>query len=230
MGPCINLIRHPKGGRVWEGYSEDPFLTGETAVEFIKGIQKNGVIACLKHFVLNEIEEGRQYCTSEIKNDQALFDIYIEPFYKAIKKADVASLMESYNAVNNIPMTRYTYFLQHILKDKFGFKGFITSDWTAIKFTNPEEFANGLDMDQPGFSGWQNIPNWVAEGSVTKERLHDAAKRILAAMYKFKQIPDNPKSGDLYPNFVDLDKDTLTSKTKKLNRKTAGESMVLLKN
>ena len=230
LGPCINLVRHPRGGRVWEGYSEDPFLTGETAVEFIKGIQKNGVIACLKHFVLNEIEHGRQFCTSDINNDQALFDVYIEPFYKAIKKADVASLMESYNAVDGVLMTRNKRLLQNIIKDKFGFKGFITSDWTAIKFTNPLEFSNGLDMDQPGFSGWQNIPNWVAEGSVTQEKLHDSARRILAAMYKFKQIPDNPKSGDLYPNFVDLDKDTLTSKTKKLNRKTAGESMVLLKN
>ena len=155
----------------------------------------------------------------------------MDPFYKAVTKADVASVMESYNAVNNTYMTKNKRLLQEILKDKFGFKGLVMSDWLAVNSIDPAHINSGLDMEQPGFTGnWSLIPTWVEQGLVTEDRVHDAARRVLATMYKLKQIKSKLKDKDLYPNFVNFDVDTLTDKTKKLNRKAARESIVLLKN
>ena len=123
LGPCMNILRNPLGGRVWEAYGEDPFLSGEAAVQVIKGIESQGVMACAKHYVGNEIEDPRHNSTSNI-DEQALWEIYIEPFYKSVKKGNVASIMESYNAVNGEFMTRNRRLLQEILKDKIGFAGF----------------------------------------------------------------------------------------------------------
>ena len=229
LGPCVNMLRHPTSGRGWEAYGDDPFLTSVAGVEVIKGIQDAGMIACLKHFVGNEIEYHRNSSSSNIA-EEALWEIYIEPFYQAIEKADVATIMESYNAVNYTYMTMNKRLLTDILKGKLGFKGLIMSDWLAIKTTSEDHLNNGLDMDQPGFANWSLIPSWVEQGLVTEDRVHDAARRVLASMYKLKQIKSNLKDKDLYPNSVDLDIDTLTDKTKKLNRQAARDSIVLLKN
>ena len=105
------------------------------------------------------------------------------------------------------------------------------SDWLAVNSIDPAHINSGLDMEQPGFTGnWSLIPTWVEQGLVTEDRVHDAARRVLATMYKLKQIKSKLKDKDLYPNFVNFDVDTLTDKTKKLNRKAARESIVLLKN
>ena len=241
LAPCMNILRNPLGGRIWEAYGEDPFLSGETAAEVIKGIQKEGVIACAKHFVANEIELPRHNLTANVP-EQALWEIYVEPFYKSIKKGDVASIMESYNAVNNTFMTRNKRLLQEILKDKFDFKGFIMSDWWAINSDSYENFANGMDMNMPGgiredgkMSGkegsyWYKIPDWIESGYITEDRVDDAAIRIIAAMYKLEQIPGSVSDKDLYPNYVNLDKNTITDDTKKLNREVGADSIVLLQN
>ena len=100
LGPCMNILRNPLGGRVWEAYGEDPFLSGEAAAQVIKGIEENGVMACAKHYVGNEIEDPRHNSTSNIP-EQALWEIYIEPFYKSVKKGNVAS-------VNVLPVSRFT--------------------------------------------------------------------------------------------------------------------------
>ena len=163
-------------------------------------------------------------------DDQALFEIYIEPFYQAIEKADVATIMESYNALNGVYMTMNERLLTKILKEKLGFKGLVMSDWLAVKTINESHINAGLDMEQPGFAGWSNIPTWVEQGKVSQDRVHDAARRVLASMYKLKQIKSKLKDEDLFPNTVDLDIDTLTDKTKKLNRKAVRDSIVLLKN
>ena len=160
-----------------------------------------------------------------------LFLKYIsKPFYQAIEKADVATIMESYNALNGVYMTMNERLLTKILKEKLGFKGLVMSDWLAVKTINESHINAGLDMEQPGFAGWSNIPTWVEQGKVSQDRVHDAARRVLASMYKLKQIKSKLKDEDLFPNTVDLDIDTLTDKTKKLNRKAVRDSIVLLKN
>ena len=244
LTPCINIMKHPKGGRIWESYGEDPFLVGELAAKIIEGMQSSGVMACAKHYVGNEHETYRRNSSSNIP-EEALFEIYIEPFYKAIKKGDVITIMESYNAVNGTFMTRHKRLLQDILKDKMNFKGFVMSDWWAINTDSYENFANGLDMNMPGgtkfpatmvefaspsHSWWEALPDWVEEGLVTKERVDDAATRIIASMYKVGLIPDTYDESKAYPNGVDLQKNTITAYTLSINRKAARESFILLQN
>ena len=99
LGPAMNMQRSPQGGRIWECYGDDPFLSGEVATQVIKGIQSNGVIACAKHFVGNDQETNRKNSSSNIK-EQALWEIYMEPFYRSVKDAEVGAIMAGYNAVN----------------------------------------------------------------------------------------------------------------------------------
>ena len=103
LTPCINLLRVPVGGRIFEAWGENPFLTGEMASELIRGIQSKGVIAYAKHFIANEQEKYRNSSNS-IVDERTLMEIYVEPFYKAIKKGDVGCIMCSYNAVNGVYM------------------------------------------------------------------------------------------------------------------------------
>ena len=241
LSPCVNILRNPLGGRVWEAFGEDPFLSGEAAVQLIKGIQSQNVLACVKHFIGNEIDDPRHNSSSNIP-EEALWEIYLEPFYKAVKKADVASVMESYNAVNDTFMTRNKRLLQNILKDKIGFKGFIMSDWWSINSDHYEHFANGCDMNMPGGPGWTpdktgkngsdwyKIKDWISAGHFTEDRVNDAATRIVASMYRFNQMPTIVTSENSYPNNVNLDYNTLNDKTRALNRQAGRESIVLLKN
>ena len=227
LGPCMNMMRTPLGGRMWEAYGEDPFLSGATATEVIKGIQENGVIAVAKHYVGNEVEKNRRNSTSNIP-EQALWEIYIEPFYRSVKDADVCSIMSSYNDVNGTLLARNYRLLQTILKDTIGFKGFVMSDWFAIKDNDTDNFNSGEDMNMPGkYSSvdWTRLEEAVNNGSVTEARVNDAARRILGAQYRLDQRSTTNK----FPDF-DFSVNTINEKNKKLNREAAGQSNVLLKN
>ena len=240
LGPCLNIMRMPVAGRVWESYGEDPYLTGEIGSIIIKGIQSQNVIACAKHYIGNDQETDRK-CSSSNIPEEALWEIYIEPFYKAIKKGDVGSIMESYNAVNGTLLTKNKRLLQDILKDKIGFKGFIMSDWWAVVDNDTNNFNSGLDMNMPGgkYGGkdyigrnnsfWSDMEKWVNNSEVSVDRIHNAALRIIATMYKLNQIPDKINNNSEYPN-VDIDYDTQTNESISLNRRVATDSIVLLKN
>ena len=237
LGPCLNIMRMPIAGRVWESYGEDPFLSGEVGSLIIKGIQSQGVIATAKHFVGNDQETNRTNSSSNIP-EQALWEIYLEPFYKAVVKGDVGAVMESYNAINGTFVTENKRIIQEILKDKIGFKGFVMTDWWAITKKNESTFNSGVDMNMPGGrypgtgckgkkeSYWSDMENWVNENKVSKERIDDATVRIIATMYKLNQIPDG---NNIYPS-VDINKDTQNETTIKLNRKVARDSIILLQN
>ena len=235
LTPCINMLRVPNGGRNFEGFGENPFLTGELATEFIKGIQSNGVIACAKHFIGNEQEKYR-VASNSIIDERTLMEIYAEPFYKCIKKADVGCIMSSYNAVNGTYLFR-NKLLKDILKDKFNFNGFIISDWFSVYNDSPESINNGLDINMPGTiskipiigdkwfysSFWSKIPKYIEENKIKEEKINDTAERIISTMYKFDQIDYFPKKEFYSRNFI-------TTESKKLNRKAAAESNILLKN
>ena len=233
LGPAMNILRTPVAGRIWESYSEDPYLSGEAATYIIKAIQSTGVIACAKHYIANDQETNRKNSSSNVP-EQALWEIYLEPFYRSVRDADVGSVMSSYNDVNGTLLSRNKRLLQDILKDKIGFKGFIMSDWWAIKDNDLDNFNNGEDMNMPGGidegetyygrdkSHWSDYHNKVGSG-ITQDRLDDAVRRVLSTMYRFNQLDSN------YPD-INLDKDTITDDTKKINREAAGQSNVLLKN
>ena len=235
LGPAMNIQRSPQGGRIWECYGDDPFLAGVTATQVIKGIQSNGVIACAKHFVGNDQETNRKNSTSNIK-EQALWEIYLEPFYRSVKDGEVGAIMAGYNAINGTYCVNNSKLLNEYLKKRIGFQGYVMSDWWEVMSNSSDNFNNGLDMNMPG--GKDEGPRWVGRHNsywsnfmdylgkeISVERLDDAVERILAPMYKLDQF--NSKTP--FPK-VNLMNNTITNETKKLNREAASQSNILLKN
>ncbi|KIH93804.1 beta-glucosidase [Sporothrix brasiliensis 5110] len=206
LGPCVGpLGRMPAGGRNWEGFGSDPYLQGIAAAETIRGIQDQGIMATIKHFVGNEQEHFRQpyewglpHALSSNIDDRTLHELYAWPFGDAVK-AGVASVMCSYNMVNNSYSCGNSKLLNGILKDELGFQGFVMSDWLAQRSGVSTALA-GLDMTMPGDGlRWQNgrslwgpeLTRSVLNGSVPLERLNDMATRIVAAWYQMGQDDPN---------------------------------------
>ena len=126
--PCINLLRHPGWGRAQETYGEDPWLLGEFGVAAVKGIEKNNVMACPKHFALNSIENSRWIIDVSI-NERALREVYLPHFKKVIQKGKPASIMSAYIKVRGNYSGSNKELLTNILRDDWGFKGFVSTDW-----------------------------------------------------------------------------------------------------
>ncbi|GIZ39345.1 hypothetical protein CKM354_000273200 [Cercospora kikuchii] len=202
LGPSMGpLGRLPAGGRNWEGFGADPVLQGIAAAQTIRGIQESGVIATAKHFVGNEQEHFRQAwewgtpnAISSNIDDRTLHELYAWPFSESIR-AGVASIMCSYNQVNNSYACQNSKLMNGILKDELGFQGFIQSDWLAQKSGVASALA-GLDMSMPGDGlKWQDgIALWGGEltkaalnGSVPMERLNDMVLRVVASWYQLGQ-------------------------------------------
>ncbi|MDB4893345.1 MAG: glycoside hydrolase family 3 domain protein [Gemmatimonadetes bacterium] len=149
-GPGLNLARVPQGGRNFEYFGEDPFLTGTMAVAEIRAIQKHGVIAMAKHFVANEQETART-SVNEIIDDRVLHELYLLPFEMAVKEGDVASVMCSYNSVNGPHACEDRHHLTEVLRGQWGFKGYVQSDFFAVHSAAPTLRA-GMDHEMPGLS------------------------------------------------------------------------------
>ncbi|KAJ5566760.1 CAZyme family GH3 [Penicillium sp. DV-2018c] len=214
MGP-LGLM--PAGGRNWEAFGSDPVLQGVAAAETIRGIQENGVMATAKHFIGNEqehfrqsIEWGTPTALSSNIDDRALHEVFAWPFAESVR-ADVASIMCSYQMVNNTYACENSKLLNGVLKDELGFQGFVQSDWLA-QGSGVQSAIGGLDMSMPGDGlHWADgIGLWGSEltraalnTSVPVERLNDMVTRIVAAWYQFgqdsweKPAPD----GEGGPNF-----------------------------
>ena len=221
LGPSMGpLGRMPAGGRNWEGFGPDPVLAGVAAAQTIKGIQEEGVMATAKHFILNEQEHYRQPWAWGLPNalsanidDRTLHELYLWPFADSVR-AGVASIMCSYQMVNNSYACGNSKLMNGILKDELGFQGFVQSDWLAQRSGVASALA-GLDMSMPGDGEFWNDRNpfWgvklteaVLNGSVPLERIDDMATRIVAAWYQLKQDdktrwPAPPPEGDGGPNF-----------------------------
>lgn len=215
LGPCVGpLGRMPAGGRNWEGFGADPYLQGVAGAETIKGIQSEGVMATIKHFVGNEQEHFRQpwewglpHAISSNIDDRTLHELYVWPFGDAVK-AGVASVMCSYNMVNNSYACGNSKLMNGILKDELGFQGFVMSDWLA-QHAGVSTALAGLDMTMPGDGlGWQDgkslwgpqLTKAVLNGSVPVSRLNDMATRIVAAWYQLGQDDETTWPREL-PNF-----------------------------
>nr|OQO20788.1 hypothetical protein B0A51_11194 [Rachicladosporium sp. CCFEE 5018] len=202
LGPVAGpLGRSPEGGRNWEGFSPDPYLTGQLFATSIQGIQSTGVQACAKHFIAQEQEHFRQ--TPEARtygfnitepgssniDDQTLHELYVWPFADAVK-AGVASVMCSYNLVNQSAACQNSYLLNQVLKNELGFQGYVMSDWQAT-LGGVSSVLAGLDMTMAGDIVFDdgisyfgpNLTIAVLNGTVPQWRLDDMAVRIVAAWY-----------------------------------------------
>ncbi|KAI1766711.1 glycoside hydrolase family 3 protein [Hypoxylon sp. FL1150] len=215
LGPCIGpLGRMPAGGRNWEGFGADPYLQGIAAAESIKGIQDEGVMATIKHLVANEQEHFRQSWEWGLPNalsanidDRTMHELYLWPFGDAVK-AGVASVMCSYNMINNSYACGNSKLLNGLLRDEMGFQGFVMSDWLAQRSGVASTLA-GLDMTMPGDGlFWEDgkslwgpeLTRSILNGSVPLDRLNDMVTRIVAAWYQLGQ-DDETKFDGKGPNF-----------------------------
>ena len=198
LGPvCGPLGRVPEGGRNWEGFSPDPYLTGQLIAPTVQGIQSANVMACTKHFIGNEQEHFRQTgsgynITSAISaniDDKTMHELYLWPFADAVR-AGTASIMCSYNNVNNSYACSNSYTQNYLLKNELDFQGFIMSDWGAQHAGLSTAFA-GLDMSMPGDTAFDsgesfwgtNLTVAVLNGTFPQWRLDDMVTRIMAGYY-----------------------------------------------
>lgn len=196
------LGRSPAGGRNWEGFSPDPYLTGQLFAESVKGIQSTGQMAVGKHYIGNEQEHFRQvpesigfglgnitYPGSSNIDDQTLHELYLWPFADAVR-AGMVSVMCSYNRVNNSDACQNSYLINHILKGELGFQGYVLSDWQA-QHSGVSSTLAGLDVSMPGdivfdsstsYNG-ANLTIAVLNRTVPQWRLDDMVVRILSSWY-----------------------------------------------
>jgi len=194
LGPMVNILRVPVDGRSFESMGEDPFLAGEMAAADIRGIQSNGIMGCVKHLVDNNQEYNRT-TTSATVDERTQYEIYL-PAFKAAIDAGVASIMCSYNRVNGRHACQCNDTLNTAVKERFGFKGFIMSDWGATHSTVLAA-NSGLDMEMPDNQYFGSaLAQAVQKGEVPTSRLDDMALRILTGMYMVG-IMDTPQTGNL---------------------------------
>ncbi|KAI0820480.1 glycoside hydrolase superfamily [Trametes gibbosa] len=197
LGPMMNMGRIAQGGRNWEGFGADPFLSGEAAYETILGLQEGGVQACAKHYINNEQEHFRTQESSDV-DDRTEHEIYFHPFLRSIQ-AGVASVMCSYNQVNQTYACENDRTLNQLLKDEGAFQGYVMSDWGAHHSTLAA--VAGLDMSMPGditfsshTSWWgANLTAFVQNGTIDEGRVDDMAERIIAAWYLLDQDQNYPE-------------------------------------
>ena len=148
LGPTVNINRVPLWGRNFEGYGEDPFLSGQLAVAYVHGVQSEGVIPSVKHFDANN-EEFERHRIDEKIDERTLHEIYLPAFKAAVQQGGAWTVMSCYNLVNGHHCAESVYLLTDILKKEFGFKGFVVSDWASTYSTAPTVNA-GMDLEMPG--------------------------------------------------------------------------------
>ncbi len=216
LGPGANMKRSPLGGRNFEYFSEDPYLAGEMAANFINGVQNKGVGTSLKHFAANNQEFQRFSISSEV-DERTLREIYLPAFEKAVKQAKPWTVMCSYNKLNGTFASQHHYLLTEILKDEWGFEGLVVSDWGAVR-DRIAALKGGLDWEMPGPQERRvkAVVEAVRSGELGEAILDESVRRILRIVFKAKETP---KGGDF-----DVDAHH------ELAHQIATEGMVLLKN
>lgn len=184
LGPAVNIKRSPLCGRNFEYYSEDPYLAGQTAAAFIRGVQSRQVGACVKHFAANN-QEFRRMTGSSNMSERTLREIYLPAFEAAVKQAGVWTVMCSYNRVNGVFASENPTLLTDILREEWGFDGFVMSDWGAVNEKVPAVKA-GLELEMPGpcNASVQKVVRAVESGRLPMEVLDRAAGRILRVLLR----------------------------------------------
>ncbi|MDP4176409.1 MAG: glycoside hydrolase family 3 C-terminal domain-containing protein [Bacteroidota bacterium] len=184
LGPCVNIARIPQGGRNFESFGEDPFLTSSMTVPYIKGVQSENVAATVKHFACNNQEYERDFVDVKV-DDRALNEIYLPAFKSAVKQADVLALMCSYNKLNGHHASENDFLLINKLKKQWGFNYLVMSDWGAVHSTIP--VANGgLDLEMPDgkYLNQSTLLDAVKDGTVKEETINEKIRRILRVIFK----------------------------------------------
>lgn len=242
FSPMVDICRDPRWGRMAEGGGEDPYLGSEISAAMVKGYQgddltdKNTIMACVKHFALyGAPEAGRDYNTVDMSH-LSMFNNYFPP-YKAAIDAGVGSVMTSFNVVDGIPATGNKWLMTDVLRDRWGFDGFVVTDYTAIsemiahgmgdlQQVSAMSLSAGTDMDMVADGFLTTLEKSLKEGKVTMAEIDKACRRILEAKYKLGLFDDPYK----YCDASRVKKDIFTAENRTVARKIATETFVLLKN
>lgn len=242
FSPMVDIARDPRWGRIAEGAGEDPYLGSKVAEAMVKGYQGNDLasahtmLACVKHFALyGAAEAGRDYHSVDMSKIK-MFNQYMQP-YKAAIDAGAASVMSSFNDVDGVPATGNKWLLTDVLRDQWGFDGFVVSDYTSLNEMIPHGLGDlqavsalalkaGLDMDMVGEGFLTTLKKSLEEGKVTEADITNACRRVLEAKY-ISGLFDDPYK---YLDSKRPEKDILTDGNRALSRKLATRSFVLLKN
>ncbi len=218
LGPGLNIKRSPLCGRNFEYFSEDPILTGKMAAAYIRGIQKAGVAACPKHFAVNS-QEHKRMATDSILDERTLREIYLTGFEIAVKEGKAKSIMSSYNMVNGTYANENTHLITDILRNEWGFEGFVVTDWGADNdHTEGVRAGSNLVMPFPGADCAISLVNDVRNGRIAESVLDARLTELLSVI-----IP-------LSENVKNADKAVDYEVHHRIARKCAEESIVLLDN
>ena len=228
LGPGINIMRTPLNGRNFEYQSEDPYLISKMAVGYIKGVQDQGVAACVKHFIANN-QEIRRSSINVAVGERAFREIYLPGFKAAVEEAQVMTLMGAYNQFRGEFATHNALLINDILKGEWGFEGMVISDWGAVHDTK-QALQNGTDLemgtdlsqmpniDYGKFFLGDTVVQMVKSGDIAEALIDDKVKRILRVMYATHMF-DKRQEGSIN-----------TEAHHKTAQKVAEEGIVLLKN
>ncbi len=242
FSPMVDIARDPRWGRIAEGAGEDPFLGSRVAEAYVRGYQaddlmkENTILACVKHYALyGAAEAGRDYNTADMSRIR-MFNEYLPP-YQAAVRAGVGSVMTSFNEVDGIPATGNKWLMTDVLRDQWGFDGFVVTDYTAInemiahgmgdlQAVSALALRAGVDMDMVGEGFLTTLLRSLKEGKVTEAQIDQACRRILETKYKLGLFDDPYRYCDLNrPG-----KDIATEEHTRIARETAARTFVLLKN
>lgn len=220
LAPNINIARVPNNGRTFEAFGEDPYLMSKMVVPYVKGVQSKNVITSTKHYVANN-QEWNRFIVDVKVGERALREIYLPAFKAAVQKADTWAIMAAYNSINGSFACENNYLLNDVLKDEWGFTGFVVTDWGGAHSTIP--MANsGVDLEMPNGKFWgDNLLKAIKDGKVSEATLDDKVRRILRVTFKAGLFDE---SVDKYGGISDM------PNRRALALKTAEESIVLLKN
>ncbi len=220
LAPMINIMRTPFGGRTFELFSEDPYLSSQIAVAYVKGLQAKNVISCTKVMAANNQEWNRFDVDTRV-SERALREIYLPSIKAAVQQADTWSVMAAYNKVNGEWCCENKHLLSDILKDEWGFTGFVVTDWGGARST-VKMADSGLDLEMP-ISKYYGEPllKAVKSGEVKESVIDDKVRRLLRVMFKAGLFDE---SAEAYGGVSD------TPQRRALALETARKSIVLLKN
>lgn len=241
--PMVDIAHDPRWGRVAEGYGEDPYLSSVMGVAAVKGYQgpdnsygPDRVMACLKHYALYGASEAGKDYTAVDMSRLRMYNQYLPP-YKAGVEAGVGSVMSSFNIVDNVPATGNRWLLTDVLRNQWGFNGFLVTDYSSINEMSQLGFGDqntstkqalkaGTDMDMCSEAYHKQLKACLNEGSVTMAEIDQAVRRVLEAKYKLGLFDDPYR----YCNTKRAKKDLYTAENRKLARDIATKTFVLLKN
>jgi len=221
LAPTINLLNHPRWGRAQETYGEDTHHVGTMGVAFIEGVQSEGIIASAKHYAANNIEDTR-HDVDVTDDERTLREVYLPQFRRAVQEAQVGSVMSAYNQVNGLYCDLNTHLLREILKDEWGFAGFVESDWILGTHGDAASVLAGLDIEMPSPAHFRFLQRAVLAEELTEADIDRAVRRILRAQFCFgvdarERVVDDPSARETPEHLA-------------LAREAATRGIVLLRN